>query len=173
MVIWWSELFCSITRQEKRVERAELPAPKVTPRAPVQTTVNPSSSTSTTSTTSSSTQPVPSSRPQPSAASTPATPSTPAPAPATIPAPAQVRIWLFVNYASTWAYLSSRWWDLLRIEGSEVVDWLALVLSLLYLSLSFSVSVFYLSALSHQSPEHSLLPRWALRLWDLRVWQDE
>ncbi|XP_040909236.1 la-related protein 4 isoform X3 [Toxotes jaculatrix] len=68
-----------VTRQEKRAERAEIPAPKATPRTPVQTTVNSSSST----------QPVPSSRPQPSAASTPATPSTPAPATATIPTPAQ------------------------------------------------------------------------------------
>ncbi|XP_068997803.1 la ribonucleoprotein 4Aa isoform X2 [Embiotoca jacksoni] len=70
-----------ITRQEKRTERAEPPAPKPTPRTPVQTTVSPSSS--------SSSQPVPISRPQPSAVSTPATPSTPAPAPATIPNPAQ------------------------------------------------------------------------------------
>ncbi|XP_008294782.1 la ribonucleoprotein 4Aa isoform X1 [Stegastes partitus] len=68
-----------ITRQEKRVERAEPPAPKPAPRTPVQTTVNPSPAT----------QPVPSSRPQPSAASTPATPSTPIPATATVPAPAQ------------------------------------------------------------------------------------
>ncbi|XP_022597633.1 la-related protein 4-like isoform X2 [Seriola dumerili] len=68
-----------ITRQEKRVERAEVPAPKATPRPPVQTTVNASPST----------QPLPSSRPQPSAASTPVTPSTPAPAAATIPTPAQ------------------------------------------------------------------------------------
>ncbi|XP_051282846.1 la-related protein 4 isoform X2 [Dicentrarchus labrax] len=80
-----------ITRQEKRVERAEppAPAPKVTPRAPVQTTVNPSSST----------QPVPSSRPQPSAASTPATPSTPAPATATVPTPAQVQEPRKLSYA--------------------------------------------------------------------------
>ncbi|XP_036959398.1 la-related protein 4 isoform X1 [Acanthopagrus latus] len=68
-----------ITRQEKRVERAEPPAPKVTPRTPVQPTAN----------TVSSTQPVPSTRPQPTAASTPATPSTPAPATATIPTPTQ------------------------------------------------------------------------------------
>ncbi|XP_037628209.1 la-related protein 4 isoform X2 [Sebastes umbrosus] len=78
-----------ITRQEKRVERAEPPTPKVAPRTPVQTTVNPPPAT----------QPVPSSRPQPAAAaaaavaaaaaSTPATPSTPAPAAATIPTPAQ------------------------------------------------------------------------------------
>ncbi|XP_044068278.1 la-related protein 4 isoform X3 [Siniperca chuatsi] len=70
-----------ITRQEKRVERAEppAPAPKVTPRTPVQNIVNPPPST----------QPMPSSRPQPSAASTPATPSTQAPATATIPTPAQ------------------------------------------------------------------------------------
>ncbi|XP_069544993.1 la ribonucleoprotein 4Aa isoform X2 [Brachyistius frenatus] len=74
-----------ITRQEKRTERAEPPAPKPTPRTPVQTTVSPSSS----SASSSSSQPVPISRPQPSAVSTPATPSTPAPAPATIPNPAQ------------------------------------------------------------------------------------
>ncbi|XP_029290857.1 LOW QUALITY PROTEIN: la ribonucleoprotein 4Aa [Cottoperca gobio] len=67
-----------ITRLEKRVERAAPPAPKVAPRAPVQTTVNPPPTT----------QPVPSARPQPSA-STPATPSTPAPATATIPTPAQ------------------------------------------------------------------------------------
>lgn len=66
------------------MERAEAPAPKVTPRTPVQTTVTPPSST----------QPVPSSRPQAPAASTPATPSTPAPATATIPTPVQVRIWL-------------------------------------------------------------------------------
>uniref|UniRef100_A0A8C4DYW8 La ribonucleoprotein 4Aa n=1 Tax=Dicentrarchus labrax TaxID=13489 RepID=A0A8C4DYW8_DICLA len=77
--------------KEKRVERAEppAPAPKVTPRAPVQTTVNPSSST----------QPVPSSRPQPSAASTPATPSTPAPATATVPTPAQVQEPRKLSYA--------------------------------------------------------------------------
>ncbi|XP_056240562.1 la-related protein 4 isoform X1 [Seriola aureovittata] len=68
-----------IPRQEKRVERAEVPAPKATPRPPVQTTVNASPST----------QPLPSSRPQPTAASTPVTPSTPAPAAATIPTPAQ------------------------------------------------------------------------------------
>lgn len=68
-----------VTRQEKRVERAEPPAPKVAPRTPVQTTVNPPPTT----------QPVPSSRPQSSAASTPATPSTPTPATATIPTPAQ------------------------------------------------------------------------------------
>lgn len=70
-----------VTRQEKRVERAEIPAPKVTPRAPVQTTVNASPATQPV--------PVPSPRPQPAAASTPATPSTPAAAPATIPTPAQ------------------------------------------------------------------------------------
>ncbi|KAM6929477.1 la ribonucleoprotein 4Aa isoform 1-T1 [Lycodopsis pacificus] len=76
-----------ITRPERRVERAEPPAPKAAPRTPVQTTVNPPPAT---------TQPVPSSRPQPSAAaaavaaaSTPATPSTPAPATATTPTPAQ------------------------------------------------------------------------------------
>ncbi|XP_045899651.1 la-related protein 4 isoform X1 [Micropterus dolomieu] len=70
-----------ITRQEKRVERAEppAPAPKVAPRTPLQTTVNSPPST----------HPVPSSRPQPSAASMPVTPSTPAPATATIPTPAQ------------------------------------------------------------------------------------
>ncbi|XP_059188987.1 la ribonucleoprotein 4Aa isoform X2 [Centropristis striata] len=72
-----------ITRQEKRVERAEPPAPKTAPRTPVQTVVNPSPTT----------QPVPSSRPQASAAaaSTPATtPSTPAPAAAaTVPTSAQ------------------------------------------------------------------------------------
>ncbi|XP_070695280.1 la ribonucleoprotein 4Aa isoform X1 [Pempheris klunzingeri] len=68
-----------VPRQEKRAERAEAPAPKVTPRAPVQTTANAPSST----------QPVPSSRPQPPAASTPATPSTTAPATATIPTPGQ------------------------------------------------------------------------------------
>lgn len=67
-----------VTRQEKRVERAEPPAPKVAPRTPVQTPIN----------TSPTTQPVPSSKPQPSAASTPATPSTMAPAAATIPTPA-------------------------------------------------------------------------------------
>lgn len=65
-----------ITRQEKRVERAEIPAPKVTPCTPVQTTVNPSSST----------QPVPGSRPQ---SSTLVAQSTPAPATATLPTPAQ------------------------------------------------------------------------------------
>ncbi|XP_053173520.1 la-related protein 4 isoform X2 [Scomber japonicus] len=86
----------SVTRQEKRVERAELSVPKASPRAPVQATVNPSSSSSSvsaaassSSSSSSSTQPVPSSRSQPSAASTPATSSTPAPAPATIATPAQ------------------------------------------------------------------------------------
>lgn len=70
-----------IARQEKRVERAEppAPAPKATPRAPAQTTAAPPSAA----------QPAPSSRPQPPAASTPATPSTPAPATATIPTPAQ------------------------------------------------------------------------------------
>ncbi|XP_034392746.1 la-related protein 4 [Cyclopterus lumpus] len=73
-----------ITRQERRVERAEPPAPKVAPRTPVQTTVNPSPTT----------QPVPSSRPQPAAAATaastlPATPNTPVPATATIPTPVQ------------------------------------------------------------------------------------
>ncbi|XP_032377970.1 la ribonucleoprotein 4Aa isoform X1 [Etheostoma spectabile] len=73
-----------VTRQEKRVERAEPPAPKVAPRTPV-ITVNPSPTT----------QPLPSSRPQPStvaaatATCTPATPSTPALATATIPTPAQ------------------------------------------------------------------------------------
>ncbi|XP_054465366.1 la-related protein 4 [Anoplopoma fimbria] len=90
-----------ITRQERRVERAEPPAPKVAPRTPVQPTVNPSPTT----------QPVPSPRPQPPAAaaaaaatsaaaavaaaaaaapapSTPVTPSTPAPATAPIPTPA-------------------------------------------------------------------------------------
>ncbi|XP_028439931.1 la ribonucleoprotein 4Aa isoform X2 [Perca flavescens] len=75
-----------VTRQEKRVERAEPPVPKVAPRTPV-TTVIPSPTI----------QPVPSSRPQPAAAvavvaaaaSTPSTPSTPAPATATIPTPAQ------------------------------------------------------------------------------------
>uniref|UniRef100_A0A3Q1GAC7 La ribonucleoprotein 4Aa n=1 Tax=Acanthochromis polyacanthus TaxID=80966 RepID=A0A3Q1GAC7_9TELE len=68
-----------VTRQEKRVERPEPPAPKPAPRTPVQTTVNPSPAT----------QPVPSSRPQPSAASTPATPGTPTPTAATVPATAQ------------------------------------------------------------------------------------
>ncbi|KAF3696831.1 La-related protein 4 La ribonucleoprotein domain family member 4 [Channa argus] len=70
----------SITRQEKRIERAEIPAPKAASRAPVQTTANPSSS--------SSTQPIPSSRPQTSA-SMPATATTPASATATISTPAQ------------------------------------------------------------------------------------
>ncbi|CAJ1085301.1 la-related protein 4 isoform X2 [Xyrichtys novacula] len=70
-----------ITRQERRVDRAENPVPKVTPRTPAQTTVNPSSSSSSSS---SSSQPVPASRPQPSAASTPVTPSTPAPTTATV-----------------------------------------------------------------------------------------
>ncbi|XP_034551686.1 la-related protein 4 isoform X2 [Notolabrus celidotus] len=78
-----------ITRPERRVERAEPPAPvpKATLRAPVQTTVNPSSPASTSTTSSS--QPVPASRPQPSAASTPVTPITPAPATAPVSAPAQ------------------------------------------------------------------------------------
>ncbi|KAK2851344.1 hypothetical protein Q5P01_007620 [Channa striata] len=70
----------STTRQEKRVERAEIPAPKAVARTPVQTTANPSSS--------SSTQPVPSSRPQTSAPM-PATATTPASATAPIPTPAQ------------------------------------------------------------------------------------
>ncbi|XP_065816971.1 la ribonucleoprotein 4Aa isoform X3 [Labrus bergylta] len=88
-----------ITRPERRVERAEppapAPAPKVTPRPPIQTAVNPPSSssssttTTTTSSSSSSSQPVPASRPQPSAASTPVTPSTPAPATAALSTPAQ------------------------------------------------------------------------------------
>ncbi|XP_074536948.1 la ribonucleoprotein 4Aa isoform X2 [Halichoeres trimaculatus] len=73
-----------ITRQERRVDRVEPPAPKVSHSTPVQT-VNSSSSTST----SSPSQPVPASRPQPSAASTPVTPSTPAPATATVSTPAQ------------------------------------------------------------------------------------
>ncbi|XP_029994123.1 la ribonucleoprotein 4Aa isoform X1 [Sphaeramia orbicularis] len=68
-----------ITRQEKRVERPEVPAPKVAPRTPVPPTVNPSSST----------QSVPSPRPQSSAVAAPVTPSTPATATATIPTPAQ------------------------------------------------------------------------------------
>uniref|UniRef100_A0AAQ5ZUG7 HTH La-type RNA-binding domain-containing protein n=1 Tax=Amphiprion ocellaris TaxID=80972 RepID=A0AAQ5ZUG7_AMPOC len=78
-----------VTRQEKRVERPEPPAPKPAPRTAVQTTVNPSPAT----------QPVPSSRPQPSAASTPATPSTPTPTSATVPAPAQVREPRKLSYA--------------------------------------------------------------------------
>ncbi|KAM6982283.1 la ribonucleoprotein 4Aa isoform 2-T2 [Tautogolabrus adspersus] len=84
-----------ITRQERRVERAEppapapAPAPKVTPRPPIQTAVNPSSSSSSSPPSSSSSQPVPASRPQPSAASTPVTPSTPAPATAALSTPAQ------------------------------------------------------------------------------------
>ncbi|KAL6119729.1 larp4 [Pungitius sinensis] len=49
-----------IARQERRVERAEPPAPKAAPRTPVQTTVVPPPTT----------QPVPSSRPQPAAAAT-------------------------------------------------------------------------------------------------------
>ncbi|XP_029012211.1 la-related protein 4 isoform X2 [Betta splendens] len=74
-----SSLAPGVTRQEKRVDRGETPAPKSVQRTPVQTTVNPAS-----------TQPVPSSRPQPSTASVPVTPSsTPAPATATIPTPAQ------------------------------------------------------------------------------------
>ncbi|XP_041860553.1 la-related protein 4 isoform X2 [Melanotaenia boesemani] len=68
----------SVARQEKRGERAEPIALRVTPRTPVQTTVN-----------SSSTQPVPSSRPQCSAASTPGTPSTTTPPTSTIATPAQ------------------------------------------------------------------------------------
>ncbi|CAN9516162.1 unnamed protein product [Ophioblennius macclurei] len=89
-------LTSSIVRQEKR---AEPPAPKATPRTPVQATVASSSSSpspaaaSSSSSSSSSAHPVPSSRPQPPAASTPATPSTPAPATAAaaaiIPAPSQ------------------------------------------------------------------------------------
>ncbi|XP_034064785.1 LOW QUALITY PROTEIN: la-related protein 4 [Gymnodraco acuticeps] len=79
-----------IPRQEKRVERAEPPAPKVAPRTPVQTAVIPPPTT----------QPVPNPRPQPPAASvaaapvaaapvasTPATQSTPAPAAAPAAAP--------------------------------------------------------------------------------------
>ncbi|XP_042347380.1 la-related protein 4 isoform X2 [Plectropomus leopardus] len=66
-----------IPRQEKRVERAEPPPPKVAPRTPVQSTVTPTPTT----------QPVPSSRPQPSAASTPVAPSTPAPATTPNPPP--------------------------------------------------------------------------------------
>ncbi|KAM3618495.1 uncharacterized protein V6R79_021092 [Siganus canaliculatus] len=69
----------TVTRQEKRFERAEPPAPKVTPRVPVQAPVNPPFST----------QPPPSPRPQPPTASTPVTPSTPAPAATTIPTPTQ------------------------------------------------------------------------------------
>uniref|UniRef100_UPI0037E9043D la ribonucleoprotein 4Aa isoform X2 n=1 Tax=Semicossyphus pulcher TaxID=241346 RepID=UPI0037E9043D len=86
-----------ITRQERRVERAEPPAPvpKVTPRTPVPATANPSSSSSS----SSSTQPVPSSRPQPPAASKPTTPSTPAPATANVSTPAQVQEPRKLSYA--------------------------------------------------------------------------
>ncbi|KAM7411995.1 hypothetical protein PAMA_021796 [Pampus argenteus] len=86
-----------ITRQEKRVERAEVTPPKVTPRAPVQTTVNPSTTSSSSSSTT--TQPVSSSRPQPSAASTPVTPSTPAPAPATNSTPAPIQEPRKLSYA--------------------------------------------------------------------------
>lgn len=70
-----------ITRQEKRVERAEVPPPKMTPRAPVAAAISTSSS--------SSTQSVPSSRSQASAAASPVTPGTPATATTTIPTPAQ------------------------------------------------------------------------------------
>ncbi|KAM9752280.1 la ribonucleoprotein 4Aa isoform 3-T3 [Menidia menidia] len=73
----------SVTRQEKRAERIEPPAPRAAPRTAAQTTVNSSPSSSS----SSSSQPVPSSRPQPPAASTPVTPSTPTPA--AVPTPAQ------------------------------------------------------------------------------------
>lgn len=152
----------SVPRQEKRVERAEIPAPKATPRAPVQTTVNASPST----------QPVPSSRPQPSAASTPAAPSTPASATATIPTPAQVRTCFFAVVADA----SSWWWDRLRIEGHEEVHWLAVGLSLL-LSLfpSFQIFCLFFPSLNFPttSPERSLPSQWALRLWDLRVSPEE
>ncbi|XP_076028150.1 la ribonucleoprotein 4Aa [Genypterus blacodes] len=66
-----------ITRPEKRVERAEPPAPKVTPRTPVPPPAN----------TPSPTQSVPSPRPQPCPAPAPATPSSPAPT-ATVASPA-------------------------------------------------------------------------------------
>lgn len=72
-----------ISRQERRVERSEPPAPKVTPRTPTQTQAAVNSSSS------SSPQPAPAPRPQPSAASTPVTPSTPAPATAAVSTPAQ------------------------------------------------------------------------------------
>ncbi|KAM8863851.1 la ribonucleoprotein 4Aa isoform 2-T2 [Spinachia spinachia] len=66
-------------RQERRVERAEPPAPMAAPRTPVQITVGPSPTT----------QPVPSSKPQPSAAAAAATTTavaTTAAAPAPSPA---------------------------------------------------------------------------------------
>ncbi|XP_033825012.1 la-related protein 4 isoform X2 [Periophthalmus magnuspinnatus] len=66
----------SAPRQEKRVERAEIPPPKVTPRVPVP----PVNSTST--------QSVPA-RPQPAAVSAPTAQKAPAPATATIPTPTQ------------------------------------------------------------------------------------
>ena len=124
-------------RQEKRVERGEITAPKATPRAPVQTAVTPPSST----------QPVPSSRPQPSAASTPVTPSTPVPAAAPIPTPAQVSILFFAMRANTWHRYPPDDDIFLRIEGSAVVIWLALVISSSFLSLTL-LSSLYSSALS-------------------------
>lgn len=78
------------------------------------------------------------------------------------------------NYCFACLYfeLITRWWELLRIEGNDVVDWLSLVVSS-PLSPPFVVLSFFpsslLFALSHQSPEGSLSTRWALRLWDLRV----
>lgn len=149
----------SVTSQEKRFERAEAPAPKVTPRTPVQSTANPPSST----------QPVSSPRPQPSAASTPATPSKPVPAAATLPTPTQVTVFYNARDFSC----PPRWWDLLRIEGNAVVGWLALVLSLSFSTFSackYSTLFICLHFLT-KSQKRSLLPQWALRLWDLRVWQ--
>lgn len=65
-------------RHEKRVERAEIQPPKVTPRVPAMPSVD-----------STSTQSVPSSRPQPSVATAPTTPSTLGTATATILTPVQ------------------------------------------------------------------------------------
>lgn len=75
-------------RQEKRVERAELPTPKVTPRAPGTASVN-----------STSTQSVPSSRSQPSAAATPTTQSPLGAATAAIPTPVQAQEPRKLSYA--------------------------------------------------------------------------
>lgn len=79
--------------------------------------------------------------------------------------------------AATWAQLSSWWWDLLRIEGkwgSELTGFGSIP------HLCHSFFFFSLSLISPQphppcfcltkSPEFSLLPQWASRLWDLRVW---
>ncbi|XP_034028199.1 la-related protein 4 isoform X2 [Thalassophryne amazonica] len=68
-----------IARPEKRVEKVEIPVPKVTPHTIVSPPVNPVPST----------QPAPSSRPQPCTASTPVTPTTTGPTTAAVPIPAQ------------------------------------------------------------------------------------